>query len=220
LEVLSGLLGRLNGKSDDQLEKEMANRRDVKLMRYQNEKHGMVGFVFGGYLVGDEIKSTMEKELTSEKEDLNLRLRDDGEILGQEARDGTDHSAVLSIHNKLEAKITAAGDLISERRKKKEKKRGRREARRMERGRQELRNAQPTVESEPHSEPQYIADNGITDPGVDQLATSTPLPAQRRGRHLIRQKYIQQKRMACMNEKALNEVSARYFAQFQYTEAD
>jgi Pin2-interacting protein X1 len=187
LEVLSGLLGRLNGKSDDELEKEVAARRDVKLMRYQNEKHGLVGFVFGGYLVGDEIKQNVEKELSekpSVEESIESRLSRDGKT-----SEGKDESAI-------------------ERMRKKAEKRARKEARRIERQRRKLNNTQPAIESEPNPESQQLPDDTRsrdTVPAVDQSA-------QPRGRHLIRQKYVQQKRMACMNEKALNEVNSMHCA--------
>jgi hypothetical protein len=41
---------------------------------------------------------------------------------------------------------------------------------------------------------------------TSQSGASTPLPSVGRGRQVIRQRYIHQKRMACLDEKALNEV--------------
>ena len=56
LSQFSGLLGRLNGKSEDVLKKETEARRDVELRLWQGRKHGVMNFVSAGFLVGDKIE--------------------------------------------------------------------------------------------------------------------------------------------------------------------
>jgi len=82
LSQFSGLLGRLNGKSDEALKKEEDDRRDVELRLYHARKSGTMNFVSAGYLVGDKIEarqdwggvdpgkkaSTAEKEVEKTKE--------------------------------------------------------------------------------------------------------------------------------------------------------
>lgn len=56
LSLFSGVLGRLNGKSDAELQKLQSAMRDAELRTYQANKHGLMNFVSGGLLVGDTIK--------------------------------------------------------------------------------------------------------------------------------------------------------------------
>jgi Pin2-interacting protein X1 len=56
LDMFQGLLGRLNGKSEDALEKEAGYRRDLRLKEMVVKRFGATTFVSGGYLVGDKIE--------------------------------------------------------------------------------------------------------------------------------------------------------------------
>lgn len=56
------MLGRLNGKDEGELKKEEDARRDVELRTYQERKFGVVGFVRGGYLVGDRVVESLKDE--------------------------------------------------------------------------------------------------------------------------------------------------------------
>ena len=56
LSLFSGVLGRLNGKSDAEVEKQQGALRDAELRNYQVQKYGLMKFVSGGHLVGDTIK--------------------------------------------------------------------------------------------------------------------------------------------------------------------
>lgn len=61
LSLYSGLLGRLNGKSEAEVEKQQTAQRDVELALYQGRKYGNINFISAGFLVGDkiELKSTV-----------------------------------------------------------------------------------------------------------------------------------------------------------------
>lgn len=66
LSMFSGLLGRLNGKSDEELQKKQDSLRDAELRAYQASKYGFMNFVSGGLLVGDKMefpKSTKIKDV-------------------------------------------------------------------------------------------------------------------------------------------------------------
>lgn len=56
LSMFSVLLGRLNGKSDAEVQKQENAQRDVQLASYQAQKFGFMNFVSGGFLVGDKIE--------------------------------------------------------------------------------------------------------------------------------------------------------------------
>ncbi|KAI9717307.1 MAG: hypothetical protein M1812_004834 [Candelaria pacifica] len=59
LDAFQGLLGRLNGKSDQTLEKEQQSRNDVKRVLYTERRWGGMHFVKGGLLVGDKIETAL-----------------------------------------------------------------------------------------------------------------------------------------------------------------
>ncbi|KAG9652870.1 hypothetical protein KCU64_g8229, partial [Aureobasidium melanogenum] len=52
LSLYSGLLGRLNGKSEAEVEKQQTAQRDVELALYQGRKYGNINFISAGFLVG------------------------------------------------------------------------------------------------------------------------------------------------------------------------
>jgi len=60
LSQFSGLLGRLNGKSEEVLKKEEDSRRDVELRLYQGRRYGTMNFISAGYLVGDKIEARQD----------------------------------------------------------------------------------------------------------------------------------------------------------------
>ncbi|KAI1659986.1 hypothetical protein F4813DRAFT_350592 [Daldinia decipiens] len=55
LDVFKDLLGRLNGKSEEVIEKERKVKSEVKTCLYVERKYGTMRFVSGGLLVGDQI---------------------------------------------------------------------------------------------------------------------------------------------------------------------
>jgi Pin2-interacting protein X1 len=75
LSLYSGLLGRLNGKSEVEVEKQQTAQRDVELALYQGRKFGNINFVSAGFLVGDkmDLKSTVmpDPKLASEQPALD-----------------------------------------------------------------------------------------------------------------------------------------------------
>ncbi|KAI0136141.1 hypothetical protein F4776DRAFT_624618 [Hypoxylon sp. NC0597] len=72
LDVFKDLLGRLNGKSEETIEKERQVRSGIKTNLYVERKYGLMNFVSGGLLVGDQMKdliSTKLETLVSVKEE-------------------------------------------------------------------------------------------------------------------------------------------------------
>jgi Pin2-interacting protein X1 len=63
LATLSGIFGRLNGKSEVEVQKQADTVRDLELQTYQMQKRGMMNFVYGGLLVGDKMEEGERKRL-------------------------------------------------------------------------------------------------------------------------------------------------------------
>lgn len=63
LATLSGIFGRLNGKSEVEVQKQADTHRDLELQTYQSQKWGMMNFVYGGLLVGDKMEEAEKKRL-------------------------------------------------------------------------------------------------------------------------------------------------------------
>jgi Pin2-interacting protein X1 len=62
LDAFTNLLGRLNGKDEEELEKEQKSREDLKRAIYTERRWGSVRFVPGGFLIGDKIQHLIESE--------------------------------------------------------------------------------------------------------------------------------------------------------------
>jgi Pin2-interacting protein X1 len=62
LDAFKDLLGRLNGKDEDEIEKEQKSREDLKRAIYTEKKWGSVRFVRGGFLIGDKIQDLIDGE--------------------------------------------------------------------------------------------------------------------------------------------------------------
>lgn len=67
LDALQELLGRLNGKGEDELAQERRIREDARVNKYLHRKLGTVRFVHGGFLVGDKVQELAD-ELQRSKE--------------------------------------------------------------------------------------------------------------------------------------------------------
>lgn len=242
LSIFQNLLGRLNGKSDTELEKEDEKRRDVQLKQFQSQRFGAMHFVSGGFLVGDKI----EKLIASTKADgdsagsstsdkaLKKRKRDIAATPAQELASSMDNEtqsealpvvegsqpskrskkskkgqedAVAKEEDPSSIEISAVESIDvpaksdkEERRKLKAERRARKEARRLKREEKEKRR-------EARKARKSASDDTETDDSAERSApTSGTAATFSNGRHVVRQRYIQQKRMAYSSEQALKEV--------------
>lgn len=62
LDAFKNLLGRLNGKDEDELAKEQKARDDLRTAVYSERKWGSTRFVSGGFLIGDKIQHLIDAE--------------------------------------------------------------------------------------------------------------------------------------------------------------
>lgn len=237
LRLLTGLLGRLNGKDMGVVEEQLDRRRGEG---YLEERGWGLNFVFGGYLVGDRIekdkavalalgakKDVVEKKRKrqSEEEDeadrKDKRRRKDEKKARKAQRAAA--SGAVAITTKAKETISVLEDpSLSEKSEdqskaklhRKEEKRRRKEARRLKKEQRRSKTLETSLE-------QNDLDQDITQGAHDRVkstsstasvpsapasAAVTPVFAAR-GRHAMRQKYIDQKRAFMVDNKAMNEVS-------------
>ncbi|KAK4542056.1 hypothetical protein LTR36_007087 [Oleoguttula mirabilis] len=111
LSTLSGIFGRLNGKTDVEVEKQQSSLRDAELRTYQAQKFGFMNFVSGGLLVGDKIEELPDKLLAAKTVDGTAASADGEETASKKRKaesDGTE--AVLEKSSKKKRKSeTQAG---------------------------------------------------------------------------------------------------------------
>ena len=240
LDAFQGLLGRLNGKSEKDLEKEKKARDSLKATLYAENKWGGLRFVSGGFLVGTRQEifednqsshtamvagecSLTASVSTPEIGDLDkvLSIEEEKALSGAstialpngEAPEKNNQESATKAFNKAQRKLEKAQRKL-DRRKKREVKEARREAR-------QSKQIQPSCE-EGAETIQKVEGGSMSDkvnirPQV-LLMTKAALPVQETkvspvshailqgGRHAIRQRHIQHKKMAVMDPKALNEV--------------
>lgn len=225
LDAFQGLLGRLNGKSDQELQKEEQKIEDRKLAMYAKGRWGGMVFVRGGTLVGDRDFGTGEEK--------------------EEAADSQDNSP-----KPVESDEGNISEPSTEKKKRQEEKRLRKEARQLKRDERALRKAAKKAKQQNKSTESSSADeddnskpirfqthkssptqapdepvsssSGIEDSSSSNLkrkrssltsvvpeaskqkpTVSTPL---RNGRHLLRGRNIQAKKMAFADMKGLDEI--------------
>lgn len=148
LDAFQGLLGRLNGKSDQELQKEEQKVEDRKLAMYAKGRWGGMVFVKGGTLVGDRDFGTGEKVETAELKDNSPKPV---EPLPQPEDEAN------------------ATDSDSERTRRKEAKKQRKEARKLKRDERALRKAAKKAKQQ---------DKSVETSSADEDDSSTPIPFQ------------------------------------------
>ena len=256
LDVFSSVLGRLNGKSEDELRKEEDRVQAVKAAKYTIQKLGSINFVSGGFLVGDKIEKLQRKELVrrvavvgeTESSEAEPRKRPKKRKRGGDAVEANAKSSIddragaekdsptkkkrkqrksepaspASVQNAgpIEAGIQHLKPAESKNAIGEEEEKGRTKAERwalkdtkrqqkLERRRkaQKTDHLPLTPDDEPTSTPNPPSTLTTIMPAPS--ATDSPAPSGHttpRGRHVVRSRYIQQKRMATLDAKALNEI--------------
>ena len=271
LSLFSGVLGRLNGKSDSEVRQQQSRLRDAELRTYQAQKYGSMNFVSGGLLVGDRIEPVSRDGIDWEVEQP-VELNTVGEIRKAEKRkaenETVDGDGILNPKKKRkrEDKVHAVaadqdgGETANATGARKQKKRNRREqveapstaskqtsdvheslgaGKKPKDKRLRMRSIQGTtggVESEDHIdedksrrkqekrarkeerrkqkeakrnsklEMQSSVNRGPPEEDDRSVKPRTTIQAGSSSRHNVRQRYIQQKRMAAMDPQAMKEI--------------
>lgn len=187
LDAFKGLLGRLNGKSDAELEADQQRRDDIKMAQYTATKWQTVRFISGG-LLAQEKPSALDADKSSNDKSAADELEREGKPDLQEKKK----------KKKSRRCETAEGLSKSEKRAKKDKKRKQTE----------------DIDDKDDSLDKGTSDsNSISTASRGELKDLSssdvkPNPRERRpvGRQIFRSRHIQQKKRAVMDEKSLNEV--------------
>ncbi|TAQ88759.1 hypothetical protein B7494_g2911 [Chlorociboria aeruginascens] len=93
LDVFQDLLGRLNGRDEDEIAKERASQEALKRAIYTERKWGSVRFVPGGVLIGDKIQDLIE----GEKERLKKLA---GGLLGSDSVSSSQEEKIAEVGTK------------------------------------------------------------------------------------------------------------------------
>ncbi|KAL8655842.1 MAG: hypothetical protein Q9210_000644 [Variospora velana] len=229
LAGLQDLLGRLNGKDEKVLEKEHGRREDTRRALYAESRWGPGSFVSGGFLDADNLrkrgdksvesaavavaisanslspraqagKSYKKKEAKSEKKressspiginELELSTSSTTHPPSQQTSDIGDKQAVQQWQ-------PAKADAIdAQRRLKKMERKAQRRARKAE------RQAGRALERKSQNPP----DPSLPVSKVEERASQMPELGKAQGRHAVRQRFIQHKKMSMTDRRALNEI--------------
>jgi Pin2-interacting protein X1 len=254
------VLGRLNGKSEEELQKQQDALKDAELKTWHEQRYGLLGFVRGGWLVGDRIVEENQgknvdvgpKDFKEDKKSKKRKAEDDTVVesglstkklkkdkgskqlrstttpqgrvsqdvkLSKPAskegsgtgRSGNDEDSSPSStqgtkkrkskHGKVnkddEPEASSSDD---DRAKRKAEKRARKEARRKRKEEKAAKNAKnaPALKDSDRT--------GTSGTSTPQESASTGYSTPVFGRQAVRQRYIQQKRMASMDPQAMREI--------------
>ena len=243
LDAFQGLLGRLNGKQDDELEKEQRTRDELRRAVYTENRWGTLRFISGGFLVGDkteEIASDkaaaesleakrMNKQNTTHDHEAESKSRsashdkkwkrskkrraptiEDVQIDDQQSEKSTENACheTPSIANPEKNPGEVPGDLSENdrseiRRAEKAQRKTARHIRREEKRLHRLDAAEAKRSGSVKLGVQYAGEEVVPDDLVSLEVSSRTASI---GRQKVRSRYVQQKKMALMDPKALNEV--------------
>lgn len=237
IDAFQGLLGRLNGKSDVQLEREQRKRDDTRLAVYASQKWQAVTFISGGFLVQEKPDDALKSKTKKEHSSPNVEIVADQTSSDESEDDSVDEVPPLiedevSIPQTEKAsKDTDEKDMKEKRKKKKEKsnkkakknkedkekkeKKEKREKRGKKRDKEEKKKGKKDsskkrrrAEKDMESE---SSDSSSSSDEADNKAIQQNIVSSQaprpNWRHAIRGRHIQQKRMAIMDERSLGEVS-------------
>ncbi|OCK79339.1 hypothetical protein K432DRAFT_417415 [Lepidopterella palustris CBS 459.81] len=199
LSGFEGVLGRLNGKTEEEVVGEERERESRALKVFTSRRWGVVTFVSGGFLVGEKIEKMAPVELVRRK-----KRKSDFPAAALE--ETGDEESVSNAGSKPEKKA-----LKAERRALKEARRLKKAQRRAEKssGAPSISTVMPSREN---STPPCISSEDVAGaqsnqgPPVSLLAALEPMATFVGGRHAVRQRYIRQKKMASTDPQALREI--------------
>jgi hypothetical protein len=201
LDAFKGLLGRLNGKSDAELQADQRKRDDVKLARYAANKWQTVRFVSAGLLTQE--KDEESQTPPADTEGSSPRTLKENEDRKQSANEETGTSTETE-----GSKSRKRGDKKTKKEKKdKGEKKDKKEKK--EKRDKKRKHAEREAGAESSQEPSSTE----PDIGVNEIEPTLRVQGSARecrplGRHMIRGRHIAQKRKALMDEKSLNEVNS------------
>jgi len=203
LDAFQGLLGRLNAKDQKELEKVEKKIENRKLAMFAQGRWGGMVFVPGGLLVQDDPKQKVEAEEKRETEE--------GTLLAENESDSEMDS---DLAQKQEKKRKRADQTPEERAQRKAEKKERKDERRQRREAKRLKKLQkgsgtstPSTDTADLTETSTGASTPVQIPEINK--TPVTQERSRNGRHLLRGRNIQAKRMAFTDSKGLDQIFMR-----------
>ncbi|PLB36710.1 telomerase inhibitor/ribosome biogenesis protein PXR1 [Aspergillus candidus] len=187
LDAFKGLLGRLNGKSDAELEADQQKRDEIKMAQYTATKWQTIRFISGG-LLAQEKPSALDADKSSND---------------KSAADETEREDKSDRQEKKKKKKSRRCDADeglskSEKRAKKDKKRKQPE---------DIDNKDDSLDKG-ISDSNSVSTASREEPKDSSSSDVKPISRERRpvGRQIFRSRHIQQKKRAVMDDKSLNEI--------------
>ncbi|CEJ57538.1 hypothetical protein PMG11_06228 [Penicillium brasilianum] len=209
LDAFKGLLGRLNGKSDEELCIEQRKRDDVQLARYVALKFQEVRFVRGGLLTQEKVQRLPNP---APKEDQANKKSESSTASDNDSADNSESATETSSKSKSKSKSKSSkkskksrsqsdeadsSSSVSDKKKKKKKSKKRKAEEDDDESETTVKRRASTPDEKPSSKSQ------------PQIATvPAPVIGERRpiGRQVFRGRHIAQKKRALMDDKSLNEI--------------
>lgn len=242
LDAFQGLLGRLNGKSETDLETEQRKRGDVKLLGYVERRWKSMNFVKGGLLAQEKMPDSSapkevggvqaesagsQEEEESKKEKKKKRKKEKTRNASEERGELKD-GAGASDEARTKEKLSRSKDKRDKKKKSKDRKADLSEsedtsgdtAKSKKRKRKERDKRKSREASADNSSSQLPETEEVPTPPTKATGGLVPSKESRLvGRQALRARSIRQKKASLMDDKSLNEVRD-YSKRDQDTEAD
>ncbi|KAL8942375.1 MAG: hypothetical protein Q9216_001695 [Gyalolechia sp. 2 TL-2023] len=230
LDGLQNLLGRLNGKDEELLEKEHRRKEAYRRNVYAEQRWGFGNFISGGFLVGDRIyleeaeSREVSTSITNNSEvTAKVGIIDQGSLKGKKRSGKESESKALRDPSNLPPKPGSTGNSLDERvigegggqqtkllradddhtlearqRLEKLERKAQRRARKAE------KLAGKASKHKGHRPPDPL--QAQVEPEKQASVVELGSAQRSHGRHAVRQRFIQHKKMSLADQRALNEV--------------
>lgn len=206
LDAFQGLLGRLNARDEGELKKVEEKIENRKLAMFAQGRWGGMVFVPGGLLVQDD----PSKHIPIEDENQESEAKADIERNESDSEADSD-----SVRKRKPEKRKRAGETSEERAQRKAEKRQRKEERRIHKEAKRLKKLQTASgTSTPLTETTELTETTSTGASTpvqlsDVNVSSVTRERLQNGRHVLRGRNIQAKRMAFTDSKGLDQIFMR-----------
>lgn len=209
LDAFKGLLGRLNGKPDVELEKEQRKSDDIKLARYAASKWQSVRFISGGLL-------TQEKEdpLPKASENDGQKSKRLDKSAGVKSHDTSNGHAAVDDPNSSDSQAAAAPSSASKKKSSCSKRtdKDNKSERKREKKAKKRKHSDESDKTDSKAQAGNAAGVEVEEqkaiPAIDASISKERRPV---GRNAIRGRHIAQKKKALLDDKSLKEVRIEIF---------
>ncbi|KAE8364176.1 protein pxr1 [Aspergillus caelatus] len=213
LDAFKGLLGRLNGKSDADLEAEQKKREDAKIARYAATKWHTVRFISGGLLAQEKLVSLSPRKETPGAQHGPHKIQS-GLDLQKSENDANTSMEDISFKAPREEKVSSIPIAEDAYRSKDKRHRKDKQGKKDKKDRKAKKRKHM---DEPSATDSEIPEKAILETSLEatvnesrdassQVARIFSKERRPMGRHLLRGRHIAQKKKALMDDRSLNEI--------------